>query len=371
MISADQKILRGQKGPFFSTLQELRKHFERIDVLCYPSQTGEQNVEMFENVFFHPSKATKYLQHCWIQRRGADLIKEHNHDMMTVHGYPPLHHVYGALRLSRAVGVPCGVEVHGLAGTPRSASLIDWIGGRLSRWYLPYALKQATGTRVINETLKQTLTQWGVHPSAISVVRSFYWDPLIWKPDWNAQKEHDCVFVGRIDRNKGLEDVIRAIARLPVTSYQLSVIGDGPDRERCERLAQSLGVGGRVQFLGWLPEASDVAAVVQRSKVLIMNSRSEGGPRVTLEAMACGVPVISTKVGVMPDVLKDGENGLWTDGTPDDLAEKIEQLLSNDALREAMGKNAAGSLQGFEKEVLIRNYAEWLKKLANRYVTGY
>mgnify|MGYP005684517749 FL=1 len=142
------------------------------------------------------------------------------------------------------------------------------------------------------------------------------------------------------------------------------VIGDGPERQRCEQLAQQLDVANRVTFLGWLAENADVAAVYRSARVFILNSRSEGGPRVTLEAMACGLPVISTPVGVMIDVLQDRENGLFTTGVPEDLARQMKYLLSDVVQRDAMGAAAQEALEQFDRTTLIGRYADFLKSLS-------
>jgi L-malate glycosyltransferase len=167
---------------------------------------------------------------------------------------------------------------------------------------------------------------------------------------------------GRLVANKGFEDVLRAMKLLPGVTLLLG--GDGPKRHQLKRLAASLGVHDRVTFAGWSGEPQEVYRALQSAKVFVMNSRSEGGPRIALEAMALGLPVVSTKVGVMPDVLRDGENGIVTNGTPMDIAEKIETLLKYPATSEKLGCEARKVLQKFERRELIRRYADFLKSAA-------
>ena len=161
--------------------------------------------------------------------------------------------------------------------------------------------------------------------------------------------------------NKGIAEVIRAVAKLPRVS--LIVFGEGPLRSSLERLVQSLNIADRVHFAGWAMEWVDVYRTLQSAKIFVMNSRSEGGPRIALEAMALGLPVISTRVGVMPDVIQDGKNGCFTTGEPRDLSRKIETLLSDALLRERMGNEARSILTKFERATLIGRYAEFLQCL--------
>ena len=125
-----------------------------------------------------------------------------------------------------------------------------------------------------------------------------------------------------------------------------------------------LHIGNRVTFLGWLPTQEAVSGAIQTARIFVMCSKSEGGPRVALEAMGCGMPVIVTKVGVMPEVVRDGINGVFTTGKSSDLAAKIEHLLNNEKKRDSLGHEAKKVLDTYERSRLIKQYAEFLKGLA-------
>ena len=125
-----------------------------------------------------------------------------------------------------------------------------------------------------------------------------------------------------------------------------------------------MGIENRVTFLGWLPTQEAVSGAIQTARIFVMNSKSEGGPRVALEAMACGMPVITTRVGVMPEVITDGENGLFTSGKSEDLTKKIGMLLRNTAQQESLGTEAKNILETYERSTLIRQYAAFLKNQA-------
>lgn len=360
MISGDRSLLQGKQGAFYATLQEFHTHWERIDVITPRTEESLLSPkEFFGNVFFHPCSSGLFGQPGWIEKKGKELIAQHGHQVMTVHEYPPFYNGIGARRLIKATNVPAVYEIHHLIGEPQPASFIEWIGRLLSRVSLKADLKPAAKIRTVNANVRDTLVRWGVDAGRIQVVPSFYLDRDVLKPDSGVTKQYDVVFCGRLAANKGLMDVIRAVASLPEVT--LLVIGDGEVRTEAETLAQSLGVVDRVTFCGWLPTQNDVMKSIQSAKIMVMHSKSEGGPRVSLEAMALGMPVIATKVGVMPDVIQGGVNGVLTGGTVTELAGHIKQLLANDDLRSRMGAEAAKIIERFEKKKLVKDYADFLK----------
>lgn len=364
MISGDRSILRGKKGAFWYTLEEFHKHWDRIDIVCPRVKREKLRVKstcVFGNVFFHPSPYGLLWQKRWIQEKGMELIQEHHHDVITAHDYPPFFHGVGANHLSKRTGTPFAIEIHHIVGFPVAASLSEFFGRMQSRLYLPWICTKAAAIRVVSNSIRDILVDWNIPKEKIAVVPSSYLNHNLLKPDLSIPKTYDVACGGRLVPNKGIGEVIRAVAFLPEVS--LVVFGEGPLRKKLERLAHCLGISDRVHFLGWVMEGVDVYRTLQSAKIFVMNSKSEGGPRIALEAMALGLPVISTRVGVMPDVIRDGENGSFTTGDPRDLAEKIETLLNDASFRERVGNEARTILTKFERMTLIKRYAEFLQRL--------
>jgi len=362
MISGDRSVLSGKKGAFWYTLEALHRHFERIDVIC-PKAEGSGNDHPFETVWFHPSPHGLLGQTSWILEKGKELIAAHGHGVMTVHEYPPFYNGIGARRLHAATGVPFVLEVHHIVGHPVASSLSERIGSLLSRRYLPWAVLRSAGIRTVNHEVRSILLRWGVPLPKISVVPSFYLDPHVLRPDPTVRKTYDLAFCARLVENKGLESLLHVVATLPNVS--LLVIGEGPMRSNAEQIVLRHEMGDRVRFVGWLPTQEEAMHAIQSAKIFVMNSRSEGGPRVALEAMACGMPVIATPVGVMPDVLESGRNGILVTGHDRHLKEAIEKLLGDEALRTNMGVEAQKILQRFDRETLIQGYADFLTRAAS------
>jgi len=367
MISGDRSMLQGKKGAFWYTLEAFAKEWDRVDVIV-PRAAGlkTEAPSFFGNVYFHPSPRGLWYQPSWIKFRGKQLAERFKHDVMTVHEYPPFYNGIGARGLSRVTGVPYVLEIHHLVGYPSGGSPAETIGRLLSHAYLPFATRMANGVRTVSKATAETLISWGVPQQKIRVVPSFYLDPAVFATLGDAPPlQYDLVFTGRLAANKGIPEIFQALKELPRVT--MLVIGDGPERPRLEKLARELGIAPRVEFRGWLPTQRDVFRAMRSARILVMNSKSEGGPRVPLEAMAIGIPVIVTRVGVMPDVIVDRVNGVFTTGESTDLVEKIRAVLADDALRERMSSEGTRIVERFNREKLIANYGHFLRSFGSNH----
>ncbi len=380
MISGDRSILSGKKGAFWYTLEELSKYWERIDVVCpWQLQASRPNGHssgrasfklqaFFRNVFFHPSPHGLWYQPLWIRKCGGKLVGEFGHEVMTVHDYPPFYNGIGARMLLKRFKLRSVLEIHHIVGWPRAASISECFACVLSRIFLPTHAGRFDAIRTVSRSIGEELLRWGIPPEKVRIVPSFYLDRELLRPDPSIRKQYDLVFSGRLVPNKGLPSLLRALAGLPGVS--LLVIGDGPERATMERLTQKLGFSERVRFFGWLPNMEAVIRAMQMARVFVLPSSSEGGPRIVLEAMAVGMPVIATKVGVLPEVIQDGVNGIFTDGTSTDLRKKIDALLLDEKKRHEISAQAVRIVEKFERVKLIRGYAEFLKGVRCQ-VSGY
>jgi glycosyltransferase involved in cell wall biosynthesis len=147
-------------------------------------------------------------------------------------------------------------------------------------------------------------------------------------------------WIGRMTGVKRTDDVLRAFRRLRDRGVDacLCMIGDGPDRPGIERRAHELGVMRDTLFLGYQEEVAPFYAAFD---AMILPSINEGTPVSAIEALAAGRPVVATRVGGVPDVVREGEDGFLVEaGDVDALAERLAQLAADPELRERLG--AAG-----------------------------
>ena len=366
MISGDRSLQHGRKGAFHGLLEEFRTHWDRIDVICPHDVLSDlspdaKSFSPMDKVFVHPGKASVFRQPSFIVHKGRELIAQHHHDVMTVHDFPPFYNGRGAKKLSRITGVPANLEIHHLVGYPRPASWREAIGRWMTEWMIGRHSWPFASVRTVNSDVSDALVRFGVDRKKISVVPSVYLDHTLYAGLQSVEKTYDLVFCGRLVENKGLFSVLHAMRELQ--DRTLLVIGDGPEHASATEYVLAHGLEHRVRFVGWLPGAGDVMRSIASGKIFVMNSASEGNPRVAVEAMAAGLPVLATRVGIMPDILKNGVNGMFTNGSPKDIAEKAKQLLCNEKTIVAMGNEAKKVMETFEKTKAIKAYAEFLKRV--------
>jgi glycosyltransferase involved in cell wall biosynthesis len=149
------------------------------------------------------------------------------------------------------------------------------------------------------------------------------------------------LFVGRVSREKGLDHLLRALALLRETPWDLLVAGAGEDLARCEQLACSVGIDRRVRFAGWLTESDLEQAYATAALVAVPSLWPDPYPFVGPEAMMRSRPVVAYASGGIPEWVIPGETGLLAPaGDVLGLARALRQLLTNAGLREAMGRRA-------------------------------
>jgi len=146
--------------------------------------------------------------------------------------------------------------------------------------------------------------------------------------------------VARLHNDKGNDTLIQALPRVldHLPNARLVLVGEGPERSHLESLARSLGVSGRVELLG---SRTDIPDLLASFDMFALPSRREGLPNALLEAMVGRLPVITTGVGGVPEVIEDGVNGLLVQPeSHDELATKIVELWADCDLRRRLGDAA-------------------------------
>src|SRR2546428_3517984 len=154
---------------------------------------------------------------------------------------------------------------------------------------------------------------------------------------------------------KRLLDVVRVFAGVrKVMKATLIMVGDGPDRDPAQREAARLGVNRDVRFAG---RVDDVADLLRGGDLFLLPSETESFGLAALEAMACGVPVIASAVGGLPEVVVNGETGyLAPPGAVDEMTERALAILRDGALHGRLGARAAARARRFSTERIVPHY---------------
>ncbi len=173
---------------------------------------------------------------------------------------------------------------------------------------------------------------------------------------------HVAGFVGRLDRRKGVDDLIEAVAALQSRDIDLLIVGDGDHRATLEQTALRSGIADRVHFLG---TRSDTPELYGALDLFVLPSLVEAFPMVVLESMACGVPVIGTDVGDVAKIVERERTG-WVVPPADRVAlgAAISGALRDEERLEAMGRNARRTVtERYSAQHMAQQYAECYREI--------
>lgn len=196
---------------------------------------------------------------------------------------------------------------------------------------------------------RQKFIEGGIPTEKIAVKPNFVYAD----PGCRARSGEYALFIGRVSPEKGIRTLLAAWQRLQVR-IPLRIIGGGPEREFLEEHATQMELSD-VRFLGQLPRDEVIAALKGARFLLFTSEWYENFPMTIVEAFACGVPVVCSRLGAMEEIVADGRTGLhFTPGNADDLAAKVEWASAHPEEMAAMGRAARAEYEA--KYTAQRNY---------------
>ena len=244
------------------------------------------------------------------------------------------------LLASLGTGIPVIVEEH---IDPTQHSL-----GRIVRFLRRVLYKHACAVVVLTPGIARWASSF-VRSEAIHVIPN----PISQQFCKSGQLEpardgHRVIAIGRLEAQKGFDMLLRAFAQNAQEhpGWSLMIIGDGRERDRLQALAVALQIGERVR---WKRAVKEPEKELRRSDLFVLSSRYEGFPMVLLEAMACGLPVVSFDCPSGPrEIIHDGEDGLLVPPNEiDALAGAMSHLMSVDEERKRLGERAKRIVERF------------------------
>jgi glycosyltransferase involved in cell wall biosynthesis len=246
--------------------------------------------------------------------------------------------------------------------TARGSDITLFPGYRLPRRMILWAANQAAGIITVCNALRDEVISLGVDPARVVSLRNGV-DLELFRPTERAPDQpFTLVTVGHLVPVKAQELIVGALPQL--AGVRLVVAGDGPNRGMLEELARKLGVSERVDFLGAVPQAQ-LRAHYGAADAMVLASSREGWANVLLESMACGTPVVASRVWGTPEVVAAPEAGvLMAERTPQGVADAVNALRANYPDRAATRRYAerfswddttAGQLALFESVLAERS----------------
>jgi N-acetyl-alpha-D-glucosaminyl L-malate synthase BshA len=322
-----------------------RVRFHEVEMMSYP---------LFEHQPYDLALATKM----------AAVAENEKLDLLHVHYAIP--HSISAILARESIKdhrrLPVITTLHGtditLVGADRS--------------YLPitkYALEQSNGVTAISNYLKQaTIEHFGFE--RIEVIPNFVC-PEDYKPKIDCDLRElltpdgspVLVHVSNFRPVKRPVDCVEIFARvLKQTKARLVMVGDGSERTNCIHRARCLGVADQCLFVGKQPNIVDYLCA---SDVLLLPSEQESFGLAALEAMACELPVIASRVGGIPEVVTDGESGFLSPvGDVDKMADDVVRLVTDKKFRRQMGRAArASAIERYSTHKVIPQYIEFYERI--------
>jgi L-malate glycosyltransferase len=322
-------------------------------------------MDYIDNIFYHEVEMSSYplfefpLYEMALASKMVEVTRYEKLDL--IHAHYAIPHASAALTAKNILGCDMKI-VTTLHGTD-----ITLVGLEPSfEPLMKYSIERSDAVTSVSEFLKkETIENYGVNKE-ITAIPNFI-DTDVFRPVDSRQLrrllapngEKILVHVSNFRAVKRVGDAIKAFKQVLDKGIKAKflLVGDGPDRSECEVLARELGIWQQTRFLG---KQAELSAILSASDVFIIPSGNESFGLAALEAMACGVPVLSSDIGGLPEVNVDGKTGyIVKTGDVNALAERLHKLFTEEPLRKQMGVDAlAHAIGNFTKEQLVPKYEE-------------
>lgn len=249
------------------------------------------------------------------------------------------------------------------------------VWGRGSEVYLPWLYKKpisklvmrsASAVIALTEDMKRRMREIcnrevSVIPNGIDLDRFQGLNPGTLREGLKVNSDEKLIlFVGGLKPIKGIEYLIQAMSSIKQseTKAKLLLVGQGEERERLEQLAKSLGLNDYVRFIGEIPN-EEVPEYMAASDVFVLPSLSESFGIVNLEAMASGLPIVATRVGGLPEIIKEGNNGFLVEPkNPKEIAEKVLLILKDEELSSRISRSNKEKAKRYSWESIVERLEE-------------
>ena len=324
-----------------------------------------------ENIFFHEVETSSYplfefpLYSLALASKMVEVVEFEKLDLLHVHYAIP--HATSAYLAKQMLNGKRDLKII----TTLHGTDITLVG--LEPSFLPlvkFSIDQSDGVTAVSRFLKEkTITNY-LCDKEIKVIPNFV-DTDLYKPKLNGEfkkhiaEENEKVLVHTSNFRvvKRVADTIKIFEKIhDKIPSKLILVGDGPDRSECERLCRQKGLEDKVKFLG---KQDALVEILTSSDIFLIPSQSESFGLAALEAMACGLPVISSSVGGLPELIRHNETGFIAEiGDIDRMAKYTLELLTNERKYKIFSDNARSrAVDVFDKSQVVPIYENYYKTI--------
>jgi UDP-D-galactose:(glucosyl)LPS alpha-1,6-D-galactosyltransferase len=293
------------------------------------------------------------------------LLTDRNHttDKLFIDSYKDFISENGKPDVMIATGWPVLVWVckNVCAQLNLSVAVISWTHNDIDRYVANhYGGHEFLALADINLVLTKQMYQQIIEHNPKAVVYNIG-NPVEIGEDFalSSDNTNSLVYVGRLDQNKHVDVIIKALARCNST-WNLDVIGDGRDKESLTELSKQLGVSDRVVFTGWKDNPRDY---LSNHYAYVLASESEGFCVAAIEASERGLPVISTPVGIMPEYIKPGFNGYLFETGNFIMLAQILDFIAEDKLPRLNRIDCHNSILKYEKNAYLETFKKIMEQV--------
>ena len=309
-------------------------------------------------------------------RRHYETLARRGYDLVHIH--TPFFAHYTGLALARRLDVPVVESYHTFFEQYLHHYVpfvpTAWMQ-RVARYFSAAQCNDVDALAVPSHAMLDILKHYGVKtpaaviPTGIELGRFSDGDGSRFRARWGIPAERPVlVHVSRLAFEKNIELILRTLARIKVQipDVLLVIAGEGPARRHLERLTRRLGLTDNTLFTGYLDRDGSLEDCYCAGAAFVFASRTETQGLVLLEAMALGVPVVSTAVMGTKEVLAGGRGSLIADDDERDLADKAVRVLTDSELRARLAREAAEHARSWSAPVLAERmlhlYAQVIKR---------
>ena len=326
-----------------------------------------------ENVYYHEVEIPSYPLFDHPPYSLALTVAMHNtavkHDLDLIHAHYAVPHATSAWIAKEMVGRDNFSVVTTLHGTD-----ITLVGQDPSYQSITqFSIQKSDGLTAVSEYLRrETVEHFDVAAERIQVIPNFV-DLALYKRDahpchrsrLSESGESIVMHISNFRAVKRVDDVVRVFARIArALPARLILIGDGPERGRVQQTADEEGVSNRVKFLG---KQESVAEILACADLFLLPSASESFGLVALEAMSCGVPVVATSVGGVPEVVPHGVAGFLAEvGAIDQMAAYGVEILKDKQKWRRMSAAARTAAERYSSERVVPMYESYYRQVIGR-----